>query len=139
MALLRTIPCSTQFSTKQHFDFENKKHSSTNPFFSSSSFHSLRLSISHHTPTTTFIRTKQHSNSTLTFTSTSEQVTTQEQQQDTEEQKEEEEVSTTRLLAQNFPWTSTAQDVRTLFEKYGKVVDVEVLFLLFLHCFVFFI
>ncbi|WJX34982.1 hypothetical protein P8452_23034 [Trifolium repens] len=125
MALLRTIPCSTQFSTKQHFDFENKKHSSTNPFFSSSSFHSpLRLSISHHTPTTTFIRTKQHSNSTLTFTSTSEQVTTQEQQQDTEEQKEEE-VSPTRLLAQNFPWTSTAQDVRTLFEKYGKVVDVE--------------
>jgi RNA recognition motif-containing protein len=65
-------------------------------------------------------------------------VTTQEQQQATEEQKEEE-VSPTRLLAQNFPWTSTAQDVRTLFEKYGKVVDVEVLFLLLLHCFVFFI
>ncbi|KAK2391486.1 28 kDa ribonucleoprotein, chloroplastic [Trifolium repens] len=122
MALLRTIPCSTQLSTKQHFEFDNKKHSSANPFFSSS-FHSLRLSISH--SPTTVIRTKQHSNSTLRFTSTSEQVTTQEQQQDTEEQKEEEEVSSTRLLAQNFPWTSTAQDVRTLFEKYGKVVDVE--------------
>ncbi|XP_045824251.1 28 kDa ribonucleoprotein, chloroplastic [Trifolium pratense] len=136
MALLRTIPCSTQLSTKQHFDFENnnKKHSSTNPFFSSSSFHShLRLSISH-TSTTTLIRTKQHSNSTLRFTSTSEQqiqVTTEEQQQqDTEkeqkqEQEQEEEVSPTRLLAQNFPWTSTAEDVRTLFGKYGKVVDVE--------------
>jgi RNA recognition motif-containing protein len=124
--LLRTIPCSTQLSTKQHFDFENKKHSSTNPFFSSSSFHSpLRLSISHHTPTTTLIRTKQHSNSTLRFTSISEQLTTQEQQQDTEEQKEEE-VSPTRLLVQNIPFTSTAEDLRTLFEKYGKVVDIEV-------------
>jgi RNA recognition motif-containing protein len=127
--LLRTIPCSTQLSTKQHFEFENRKHSSTNPFFSSSSssFHSpLRLSISHHTPTTTLIRTKQHSNSTLRFTSISEQLTTQEQQQDTEEQKEEEEVSSTRLLVQNFPFTSTAEDLRTLFEKYGKVVDIEV-------------
>ncbi|WJX41179.1 hypothetical protein P8452_28572 [Trifolium repens] len=129
--LLRTIPCSTQLSTKQHFEFENRKHSSTNPFFSSSSsssssFHSpLRLSISHHTPTTTLIRTKQHSNSTLRFTSISEQLTTQEQQQDTEEQKEEEEVSSTRLLVQNFPFTSTAEDLRTLFEKYGKVVDIE--------------
>jgi RNA recognition motif-containing protein len=123
MALLRTIPCSTQLSTKQHFEFENKKHSSTIPFLSSSSFHSLRLSISH-TPTT-LIRTKQHSNSTLRFTSISEQVTTQEQQQATEEQKEEE-VSPTRLLVQNIPFTSTAEDLRTLFEKYGKVVDIEV-------------
>ncbi|WJX34983.1 hypothetical protein P8452_23035 [Trifolium repens] len=128
MALLRTIPCSTQLSTKQHFEFEYKKHSSTIPFLSSSSssssssFHSLRLSISH-TPTT-LIRTKQHSNSTLRFTSISEQVTTQEQQQATEEQKEEE-LSPTRLLVQNIPFTSTAEDLRTLFEKYGKVVDVE--------------
>jgi RNA recognition motif-containing protein len=51
-------------------------------------------------------------------------VTTQEQQQATEEQKEEE-VSPTRLLVQNIPFTSTAEDLRTLFEKYGKVVDVE--------------
>ncbi|GAU32501.1 hypothetical protein TSUD_317080 [Trifolium subterraneum] len=126
MALLRTIPCSTQLSTKQHFDFENnKKHSSTNTFFSSSSFHSpLRLSISHHTPTTTtiLIRTKQHSNSTLRFTSTSEQVTTVEQH---DPEKEQEQLSPSRLLVQNFPWSSTAEDVRTLFEKYGKVVDIE--------------
>lgn len=38
---------------------------------------------------------------------------------------EEGEVSKTRLLAQNVPWTSTADDLRALFEKYGTVVDIE--------------
>lgn len=118
MALLRTtVPCPTQLSsTKYHliitnfFDFDKKKHYSFNPLFSSSFHSSLRLSITH-TPT------KQHSYSTLRFASTSEQqVTTQEQTQ---------ELSTTRLLAQNVPWSSTTEDIRSLFEKYGKVLDVE--------------
>lgn len=39
---------------------------------------------------------------------------------------ETEEFSDTRLLAQNVPWTCTPEDIRTMFEKYGTVVDVEV-------------
>ncbi|KAL5705118.1 hypothetical protein ACHQM5_023733 [Ranunculus cassubicifolius] len=31
----------------------------------------------------------------------------------------------TRLIAQNIPWSSTADDIRTLFEKHGNVMDVE--------------
>ncbi|XP_031118146.1 31 kDa ribonucleoprotein, chloroplastic [Ipomoea triloba] len=30
-----------------------------------------------------------------------------------------------RVLAQNVPWNSTADDLRPLFEKYGTVVDIE--------------
>ncbi|CAM8946402.1 unnamed protein product [Rhodiola kirilowii] len=40
----------------------------------------------------------------------------------------EEEVEATggsRLIAQNVPWSCTAEDVKALFEKYGTVVDVE--------------
>ncbi|KAG6406824.1 hypothetical protein SASPL_134435 [Salvia splendens] len=37
----------------------------------------------------------------------------------------EEEFSTTRLLVQNVPWTSTADDLRPLFEQYGTVVEIE--------------
>lgn len=47
---------------------------------------------------------------------------------DTPQNDEEEEFSRTRLIAQNIPWTCTAQDIRSLFEKYGTVLDVEVLF-----------
>jgi RNA recognition motif-containing protein len=128
MALLRTIPpcpcpCPSQLSTKQHqhlltttnsFHFHNKKH------YSSSSFHSIRLFISH---TPTLITIKQHSNSILRFTSSTSE---QQQIQLTTEQEQEQEYSRTRLLAQNVPWTSTTEDIRTLFEKHGKVIDVEV-------------
>ncbi|CAI9753540.1 unnamed protein product [Fraxinus pennsylvanica] len=34
-------------------------------------------------------------------------------------------VSNTRLLAQNVPWTCTADDLRPLFEQYGTVVEIE--------------
>ncbi|KAK3030184.1 hypothetical protein RJ639_039661, partial [Escallonia herrerae] len=33
----------------------------------------------------------------------------------------------TRLLAQNVPWTCTSDDIRSLFAKYGSVLDVEVI------------
>ncbi|XP_010436014.1 PREDICTED: RNA-binding protein CP33, chloroplastic-like [Camelina sativa] len=36
-----------------------------------------------------------------------------------------EEISKTRLIAQNVPWAATPEDIRTLFEKYGSVVDIE--------------
>ncbi|XP_077224587.1 RNA-binding (RRM/RBD/RNP motifs) family protein [Tasmannia lanceolata] len=45
-----------------------------------------------------------------------------------ESQKQEQEksvLSKTRLIAQNVPWTSTTEEIRTLFEKYGTVLDVE--------------
>ena len=35
-----------------------------------------------------------------------------------------------RLIAQNIPWTSTAEDIANLFQKYGTVLDVEVPLLL---------
>ncbi|XP_068641137.1 RNA-binding protein CP33, chloroplastic [Aristolochia californica] len=31
----------------------------------------------------------------------------------------------TRLIAQNIPWTCTSDDIQSLFEQYGTVVDVE--------------
>ncbi|GFY85872.1 RNA-binding (RRM/RBD/RNP motifs) family protein [Actinidia rufa] len=40
-------------------------------------------------------------------------------------EEEEEEASRTRVFAQNVPWTSTVDDIRLLFEKFGTVVDVE--------------
>ncbi|KAI3820256.1 hypothetical protein L1987_07800 [Smallanthus sonchifolius] len=42
------------------------------------------------------------------------------------EEEQEDEASRTRLLAQNVPWTCTADDIRPLFEKYGTVVDIEI-------------
>ncbi|PSR99854.1 RNA-binding protein [Actinidia chinensis var. chinensis] len=42
-----------------------------------------------------------------------------------EEVEEEDEASRTRVLAQNVPWTSTVDDIRLLFGKFGTVVDVE--------------
>ncbi|KAK4795761.1 hypothetical protein SAY86_028087 [Trapa natans] len=42
-----------------------------------------------------------------------------------ENTEEEEESSRTRLIAQNVPWSCTAEDVRSLFEKHGTVIDVE--------------
>lgn len=44
---------------------------------------------------------------------------------------ETEELSNTRLIAQNVPWTCTPEDIRSVFEKYGTVLDVEVFFYLF--------
>ncbi|GMI64883.1 hypothetical protein like AT4G09040 [Hibiscus trionum] len=38
---------------------------------------------------------------------------------------DQEELSKTRLIAQNVPWSCTIEDIRSLFEKYGTVVDVE--------------
>lgn len=48
-----------------------------------------------------------------------------EAQNDPEEQSEDES-SKRRVLAQNTPWTYTANDLRPLFEKYGTVEDIEV-------------
>ncbi|KAL9312692.1 hypothetical protein ACSQ67_018144 [Phaseolus vulgaris] len=110
MALLRVV-CLT---SANHLSPQTSSHSisfssisqSIN-FPNHSSFRLPRLSLS---------TTKQTPNFTLTCVSTSEQ----QAQPVTEE-----EFSRTRLLAQNVPWTSTPEDIRSLFEKHGKVLDVE--------------
>lgn len=47
-------------------------------------------------------------------------------EEETAEEFKDDEISTTRLLVQNVPWTSTEDDLRPLFQKYGTVVEVEV-------------
>ncbi|KAE9603858.1 hypothetical protein Lal_00002325 [Lupinus albus] len=59
---------------------------------------------------------------TLRFATTSQK---EEETQQTETDESTEEFSQTRLLAQNVPWTSTHEDIRSLFEKHGKVLQVE--------------
>lgn len=132
MALLRLVclPSTNQLSTQPHshsqstsFSFLRKTPHSQPINFSLSSFHFPRLSL---------ITTKQTLNLTPTHASTSEQQTE-------EPLVSEEEFSRTRLLAQNVPWTSTPEDIRTLFEKHGKVLEVEVSFFFLLFFSVLFI
>lgn len=115
MALLRLV-CLTstnQLSTQStSFSFLRKTPHSQSIHIDPSSFHFPRLSL---------ITTKQTLNLTPTHSSTSEQQTE-------EPLVSEEEFSRTRLLAQNVPWTSTPEDIRSLFEKHGKVLQVEVCF-----------
>ena len=118
---LSTQPHSHSQSTS--FSFLRKTPHSQPINFSLSSFHFPRLSL---------ITTKQTLNLTPTHSSTSEQQTE-------EPLVSEEEFSRTRLLAQNVPWTSTPEDIRTLFEKHGKVLEVEVSFFFLLFFSVLFI
>lgn len=108
MALLRLV-CLTstnQLSTQStSFSFLRKTPHSQYIHINPSSFHFPRLSL---------IAT------TLTHA--------QQQTQQADPVVAEEEFSRTRLLAQNVPWTSTPEDIRSLFEKHGKVLQVEVCF-----------
>ncbi|PRQ21361.1 putative RNA recognition motif domain, nucleotide-binding alpha-beta plait domain-containing protein [Rosa chinensis] len=83
---------------------------------------SLSLSHTHHTPTSS-IRTKKLESFVLQFSSTAQEEAIEENPVLVEP--ETEVFSDTRLLAQNVPWTCTPEDIRTMFEKYGTVVDVE--------------
>ncbi|MED6158111.1 hypothetical protein PIB30_029679 [Stylosanthes scabra] len=113
MALLRSlcVPSTTHLSTHNHsFASSLNIHiHSINPLSS------FQLSIPHHSPT--LLTTKQNPNFTLRFS--------QQAQTETEAEAAPQEVSETRLLAQNVPWTSTPEDIRSLFERYGKVLQVE--------------
>ncbi|CAL0327358.1 unnamed protein product [Lupinus luteus] len=84
----------------------------------------------HNQPITNFslrlplIATKQtHFHFTLRFSSTTQQQ--QQQTEKTETEEPNEEFSETRLLVRNVPWTTTPEDIRSLFQKYGKVIEVE--------------
>jgi len=104
MALLRLV-CLTstnQLSTQStSFSFLRKTPHSQSIHIDPSSFHFPRLSL-----ITTTLTHAQQANPVVA----------------------EEEFSRTRLLAQNVPWTSTPEDIRSLFEKHGKVLQVEVCF-----------
>ncbi|KAK7410498.1 hypothetical protein VNO78_01319 [Psophocarpus tetragonolobus] len=104
MALLRLVCLtSTNHSHSSSFGIGKTPHSQSFNIKSSSS----------HFPFLSLTPTKQAPNLTLALASTSQQPVVQE------------EFSRTRLLAQNVPWTSTPEDIRSLFEKHGKVLEVE--------------
>nr|KYP40564.1 hypothetical protein KK1_038085 [Cajanus cajan] len=67
-------------------------------------------------PRLSLVTTKQTLNPILPLATDSQQQTHETAQQ---------EFSPTRLLAQNVPWTSTPEDIRSLFEKHGKVLEVQ--------------
>ncbi|KAK7351202.1 hypothetical protein VNO77_10482 [Canavalia gladiata] len=121
MALLRLLcfTSTTQLPTQHSSQFTSFSSLHNKPYTQSQSInitnptslhHPLCLSLTH---TQTLVRTKQ--------TSFRLACTSQQQTQETET----EEFSRTRLLAQNVPWTSTPEDIRSLFEKHGKVLEVE--------------
>ncbi|XVF36650.1 hypothetical protein REPUB_Repub19eG0075400 [Reevesia pubescens] len=67
------------------------------------------------------LKAKRFDNFILHFSTTTQDPTLKVKEQ----QEEEEEFSKTRLIAQNVPWSCTTEDIRSLFEKHGTVVDVE--------------
>ncbi|KAK8649100.1 hypothetical protein V6N13_129836 [Hibiscus sabdariffa] len=72
-------------------------------------------------PLTTTLRSKAtpFTSFVLHFSATTQDPALQVKVQDPEE------FSKTRLIAQNVPWSCTIEDIRSLFEKYGTVLDVE--------------
>ncbi|KAI3689209.1 hypothetical protein L2E82_47160 [Cichorium intybus] len=121
MALLRFVcfPSPSFFPNQQNQQFFQP----INP--NSSSLQSLSLSASF---PNRFLKT--HRPNFLVFqTQSAIEAPQAENSTDSVQQSEEEQddgSSGTRLLAQNVPWTCTADDIQPLFEKYGTVVDIEV-------------
>ncbi|KAM4121562.1 hypothetical protein ACB094_01G015100 [Castanea mollissima] len=124
---LHSPSLTRNFPTEQ----QQQQQQLTRTPLSNLSTHNYKHNLSH----SVSIKTKRLSNSNfvLRFSSS----TTQEQAQapsssspnvSTETQvlePETEEFSRDRLIAQNVPWSCTAEDVRSLFEKHGTVLDVE--------------
>ncbi|KAK7282838.1 hypothetical protein RIF29_11923 [Crotalaria pallida] len=119
LQLQQHLPSPIHLSTQQQQQQQHQLHNQTTFL----SLHNRNHSITHFS-----LRLSKQTRPLfpLRFASTSQQ-----QQQQTESEGPTEEYSQTRLLAQNVPWTSTPEDIRSLFEKHGKVLDVEVFFLLF--------
>lgn len=136
---LRCSPSTPSFSTV----FHKKLHLSTSsslhkPLHQSNhanaiTFHSTNSSLSCSLPHplslthTLPVRTNKTSHFVWHFSSATQDHPVVDPSQHESSKTEEEEYSRTRLVAQNVPWTSTPEDIRTLFEKFGTVLDVEVL------------
>ncbi|KAL5558916.1 hypothetical protein UlMin_035127 [Ulmus minor] len=69
------------------------------------------------------LRTKRDANFASHFSTTAQEQALE--SPPVEVSNETEEFSNVRLYAQNVPWSCTPEDIRSLFEKYGTVVDVE--------------
>lgn len=139
MALLNLPHQSSLFSLQQHKPQTQSNFNSIKNV-SSTCFLPLSSPLTYTLP----LKASRFSSFVLRFSAT-----TQDPVLKVEEQQEEEkgEFSNTRLIAQNVPYTCTAEDIRSLFEKHGKVLDVEVfdnifylgfLFFCFKNCFFFF-
>jgi RNA recognition motif-containing protein len=134
MALLRFLhpPSTTFFSTEQQLSRMPTPLTINSSYSLSFSWSLPSLSpVSHAHARTLSVKAKRVSNFVLHFSSTA-----QEQALDSssanvsaesqELEPEAEGLSRSRLIAQNVPWTCTAEDIRALFEEHGTVLDVEV-------------
>ncbi|KAG6591682.1 28 kDa ribonucleoprotein, chloroplastic-like [Cucurbita moschata] len=130
MALVR-LPCSSSSlflrSNQQNLVFISPLSCPQNPSYSNNGDIKLSLSRSSsslfstplgHNPLAS-IRAKRTRKFVFQLASTSQDDAVASSSSDAEE------FSRNRLLAQNVPWDSTPEDIRSLFEKYGTVVDVE--------------
>ncbi|KAB1219984.1 28 kDa ribonucleoprotein, chloroplastic [Morella rubra] len=133
MALLRFLysPSTTSFSAAQHL---SRTHLSNISCYSLSFSWSLPsvspLSHSHYHTHTPSVKTKRVRKFVLQFSSTAQEIALDSSSanvstESDESEPEAEESSRTRLIAQNVPWTCTAEDIRSLFEKHGTVLDIE--------------
>ncbi|KAG7557163.1 RNA recognition motif domain [Arabidopsis suecica] len=123
MALLRLPGISLQIlGHKSNHKNPNPKSSLTNHSLSFSTS-SLCL-LNHHATFPDSIPSKSRHFTTYFSTTTQEPVLESSSSSSATEVVEEE-ISKTRLIAQNVPWTSTPEDIRSLFEKYGSVIDIE--------------
>ncbi|KDP41428.1 hypothetical protein JCGZ_15835 [Jatropha curcas] len=123
---LQCSPSTPYLSLEHHktatplFKPFNQSYNSINTNNSSS----LSWSLSHSHYRTLPIRINKTSHFVLHFSSTTQDPIVVSSSL-TEKDEEQEEFSRTRVLAQNIPWTCTPEDIRTLFEKFGTVMDVE--------------
>ncbi|KAJ4843523.1 hypothetical protein Tsubulata_016324 [Turnera subulata] len=146
MALLRLpLPCSPSstpyFSTEPHQTFHkttllsSSLHRPTYPTNHAYWNPSLSWSLAHNTTSLQIVVDKNTSRSVLRVSSTAQDTVLGASSVDAPAQAQpesndgvetqEEEYSKTRLLASNIPWSCTPEDIRSLFEKFGTVVDVE--------------
>ncbi|XP_040998734.1 RNA-binding protein CP31B, chloroplastic-like [Juglans microcarpa x Juglans regia] len=119
--------------SKTRFPYEQQRFSRTplsNTITYNLSFSCALSSLSHPSPAQTHTlsaKAKRVRNFVLYFSSTAQEqaLDSVSAQSDDSEPVPTEEFSRTRLIAQNVPWTCTAEDIRSLFEKHGTVLDVE--------------
>ncbi|GKV09400.1 hypothetical protein SLEP1_g20908 [Rubroshorea leprosula] len=116
MAQVR-LPRQSPLLSLQNLHSQSSRHhrNSTISFFCSPLSHTLSYTFP--------IKARNFSCFVVHFSTTTQNPVVQLQSEG--ETQEQEEFSRTRLIAQNVPWTCTPEDIRSLFEKHGSVLDVE--------------
>ncbi|CAN8308068.1 unnamed protein product [Cochlearia groenlandica] len=124
MSLLRLPPISLQFQAhKSH-------HKLLNPTISSLTNQSLSLSSPLLLSRLHLISVQTKSRNLITYSSATTQDPTiiessPSSSSSSSSSSTVDEISKTRLIAQNVPWTATPEDIRSLFQQFGNVVDIE--------------